>query len=83
MSYHQHKTVAEAATSVPGPIRWSRRSASSSDDLVNTLAAHIERGDDLIRRVHDAYEFESDVEDENENPPFSDDAFNANTSYKE
>jgi hypothetical protein len=37
---------------------------------------HRERGDDLIRRVHDAYEFEPEAEDEN--PLFSDDAFNAN-----
>ena len=55
----------------------------SGDDLVNKLMAHVERGDDLIRRVHDAYEFEPDVEEENHNPLFSDDAFNANKNHED
>ena len=59
----RHKDVPERF-----PIRlggdWRGKEAietsntDSGDDLVNKLMAHVERGDDLIRRVHDAYEFE-------------------------
>jgi hypothetical protein len=53
----------------------------SGDDLVNKLKAHSTRGDDRITRVHDAYEFDIEVEDET--PLFSDDAFNANVKHEE
>ena len=44
--------------------------AGSGDDLVNKLAAHSERGDDRISRVHDAYELEDEDPFEEEVPPF-------------